>query len=279
MFKKLLSIYGNRIIKPSNTLEPMRFYYFFNEDGELFGIDKTITKNEYHLIKSMYIEKTFHFNNALMQQIHEYLWEGKGYPFSLKRGKFFLYQGLEDFNIDQFHSMLMDIFQEIYAISFLDYTLVFYFSRFDIELEPLFQTLSDDFGSKLLIHEGFFFTDQLPGEHIRQYAKTVIDKGVMRKKDYTDLADFILALSGSEESQMLRLIKNGLFASLKDKDESLEIIRVFFNNNLNVSATAKSLYMHRNTLLYKLDQLSKELGLKLDRFSHACSINILLNIK
>lgn len=278
MFKKLLSIYGNRIVKPGSTLEPNRFYYFFNEEGQLFGIDRNITKNEYQLIKSMYIEKTFHFDNALMQQIHEYLWEGKSYPFAPKRGKFFFYHELEAGN-DQLHSMLKDIFRDIYAISFLEYTLVFFFDRFDIDLEPLFQTLSDDFGSKITVHEGFFFTDRLPGENIKQYVKTVIENGVMRKKDYTDLADFILALAGSEDYCMLKLIKEGLFSSLKDKDEALEIIRVFFSNNLNVSATAKSLYMHRNTLLYKLDQLSKELGLKLDRFSHACSINILLNIK
>ena len=276
MFKKLLSIYGNRIVKPGSTLEPNRFYYFFNEEGQLFGIDRNITKNEYQLIKSMYIEKTFHFDNALMQQIHEYLWEGKSYPFAQKRGKFFFYHELEAGN-DQLHSMLKDIFRDIYAISFLEYTLVFFFDRFDIDLEPLFQTLSDDFGSKITVHEGFFLPIGCRAKisAIRQNRNR---KRRHAQKDYTDLADFILPCR--RRGLLHAEINQGrVVFFLKDKDEALEIIRVFFSNNLNVSATAKSLYMHRNTLLYKLDQLSKELGLKLDRFSHACSINILLNIK
>lgn len=279
MFKKLKSIYQERIIKPHNKFSPNEYYYFFNEEGELFGIDKTISKNEYQLIKSMYIEKTFHFDNVVMQQIHEYLFEAKKYPFSFKRGKFFIYYGIDEDNHDQLHSILTDIFQNIYAIYFLDYTIIFYFDRFDIDIQPLFQTLSDDFGSKLLVHEGFFFTSLTPGKHIMEYVKAAIERSVLRQKDYTDLADLVLALSGSEAKQLLQMIKTELFSVISDKEDYLEMIKVFFNNNLNVSATAKHLYMHRNTLLYKLDQLSKEWGLKLDQFSHACAINILMHLK
>ena len=46
-------------------------------------------------------------------------------------------------------------------------------------------------------------------------------------------------------------------------EETLITIRTFFENNLNVSETSRQLYIHRNTLVYRLDKLEKSTGLDL----------------
>ena len=49
-------------------------------------------------------------------------------------------------------------------------------------------------------------------------------------------------------------------------DETLATVNKFFENNLNVSETSRQLYIHRNTLVYRLDKLQKMTGLDLRNF-------------
>ena len=51
-------------------------------------------------------------------------------------------------------------------------------------------------------------------------------------------------------------------------DDTLETINKFFENNLNVSETSRKLYVHRNTLVYRLEKIKKLTGLDLREFDH-----------
>lgn len=51
--------------------------------------------------------------------------------------------------------------------------------------------------------------------------------------------------------------------------EMVNTIEQFFNNDLNISETAKSLYVHRNTLIYRLDKISRETGYDIRNFKEA----------
>ncbi len=52
-------------------------------------------------------------------------------------------------------------------------------------------------------------------------------------------------------------------------EETLTTINKFFENSLNVSETSRQLYIHRNTLVYRLDKLQKSTGLDLRVFEDA----------
>lgn len=49
----------------------------------------------------------------------------------------------------------------------------------------------------------------------------------------------------------------------------------FFNNNLNVSETSRTLFMHRNTLMYRLDKIDRATGLNLRKFPDAITFRII----
>jgi len=51
--------------------------------------------------------------------------------------------------------------------------------------------------------------------------------------------------------------------------ETLHTIQKFFENNLNVSETARKLFVHRNTLVYRLEKMKRTTGLDLREFEHA----------
>lgn len=61
-------------------------------------------------------------------------------------------------------------------------------------------------------------------------------------------------------------------------EEILVTIQQFFDNDLNVSETSRQLYIHRNTLVYRLDKLQKSTGLDLRKFSNAITFKIALMV-
>lgn len=61
-------------------------------------------------------------------------------------------------------------------------------------------------------------------------------------------------------------------------EETITTINKFFENSLNVSETSRQLYIHRNTLVYRLDKLQKSTGLDLRVFEDAITFKIALMV-
>lgn len=62
-------------------------------------------------------------------------------------------------------------------------------------------------------------------------------------------------------------------------DEMLKTVEVFYKNNLNISDSSRILYIHRNTLLYRLDKIQKATGLDIRKFEDAVVLKICLLLK
>ena len=80
---------------------------------------------------------------------------------------------------------------------------------------------------------------------------------------------------------LCRMFMNEIFGdNLPDKlDEETQItIHKFFENSLNVSETARQLYIHRNTLVYRIEKLQKETGLDIRNFDDALTFKIALMV-
>ena len=60
--------------------------------------------------------------------------------------------------------------------------------------------------------------------------------------------------------------------------ETLTTIDTFFENNLNVSETARQLFVHRNTLVYRIEKLMKSTGLDIRTFEDAMTLKIALMV-
>ena len=61
--------------------------------------------------------------------------------------------------------------------------------------------------------------------------------------------------------------------------ETLFTINKFFENNLNVSETSRKLFVHRNTLVYRLEKINKLTGLDLRQFDHAIVFKVALMVR
>lgn len=78
------------------------------------------------------------------------------------------------------------------------------------------------------------------------------------------------------ESFLREVFKRGSIESLDQ--ETLFTIQKFFENNLNVSETSRKLFVHRNTLVYRLEKIKKITGLDLREFDHAIIFKIALMV-
>ena len=79
------------------------------------------------------------------------------------------------------------------------------------------------------------------------------------------------------EAFLKEVFKKGSIESLDQ--ETLFTIQKFFENNLNVSETSRKLFVHRNTLVYRLEKIKKLTGLDLREFDHAIIFKIALMVK
>ena len=73
------------------------------------------------------------------------------------------------------------------------------------------------------------------------------------------------------------VFKKGSIESLDQ--ETLYTIQKFFENNLNVSETSRKLFVHRNTLVYRLEKIRRITGLDLREFDHAIVFKVALMVK
>ena len=62
------------------------------------------------------------------------------------------------------------------------------------------------------------------------------------------------------------------------EEEELTTVYTFFDNNLNISETARQLYVHRNTLVYRLEKIQKKTGLDVRVFEDALTFKIAMMV-
>ncbi len=79
------------------------------------------------------------------------------------------------------------------------------------------------------------------------------------------------------EMFLQEVFKKGSLESL-DR-ETLMTIQCFFENNLNVSETSRKLFVHRNTLVYRLEKIRKLTGLDLREFEHAITFKVAMMVR
>jgi Sugar diacid utilization regulator len=79
------------------------------------------------------------------------------------------------------------------------------------------------------------------------------------------------------EMFLTEIFKKGSIEALDE--ETLFTIQKFFENNLNVSETSRKLFVHRNTLVYRLEKIKKLTGLDLREFDNAIVLKVALMVK
>ena len=157
------------------------------------------------------------------------------------------------------------------------------------DLEKLAQSIADTLGSE-------FYTPVsvgigTPVEGIKELARSFKEAQISLEVgkvfdtektiisyDHLGIARLIYQLPTTLCDMFLReVFKNGSMDSLDQ--ETLFTIQRFFENNLNVSETSRRLFVHRNTLVYRLEKIKRLTGLDLREFDDAIVFKVAMMVK
>ena len=160
-------------------------------------------------------------------------------------------------------------------------------STTDEELEKLAQSMEDTLKNELFIKTVIGIGTV--AEHLRELAdaykeaQTAIDVGKVFDTErsiinYENLGRLIYQPPTTLcEIFLSEVFKKNSIDSLDQ--ETLFTINKFFENNLNVSETSRKLFVHRNTLVYRLEKIKKLTGLDLREFDHAIIFKVALMVR
>ena len=99
-----------------------------------------------------------------------------------------------------------------------------------------------------------------------------VDFGNIRLRGYGTFAFKV-----EDASKFMKEVFGGKLPDILD-DETLNTINKFFDNSLNISETSRQLFLHRNTLVYRLEKIQKSTGLDVRVFDDALTFNIALMV-
>lgn len=181
----------------------------------------------------------------------------------------FIYSNL---NKESLFSMFEVLLKDILIIECEKYAIVIYHNKERINLENYLDALSEDFGYKIKIFEGFLVTKENSFKFIdfiniyNKYNKNVLM--------YSSISHFILKYNFNYDE--LKIMKELVLSKYLKDIQFEKFILALFDNNLNVSKTAKDVYMHRNTVNNRLSNFENDTTLVLQDFKDAMVVYQLL---
>lgn len=179
-------------------------------------------------------------------------------------------------NTSESKDKILAFFDDLFGISYIyeqDNFYVYKLINDEVyELEDIIDSLNVDFGSNIKVFE----TNYLKSENDMFSLLSIYKKH--NKNTYANISKLVLELMNCDYDSLKELRKIVLYKIEKDND-LINIIIAMYKNDLNVSKTASAVYMHRNTVINKLDVIKKTSGLDIQRFYDAIAMYNLIYIK
>lgn len=146
------------------------------------------------------------------------------------------------------------------------------------ELEGIFLTLDDDFETVSRVFVGGFHDSSEALAVLFEEEQAIFKeegKQIKRKTVFgiADVALHYFTKDALAKSSLTRSMKN----AWRIDDEMREIIQALWTNQGNLSSTAKELFMHRNTLQYRLEKFQENTGMQLKNTDDLILCYLLLN--
>ncbi|WP_334330390.1 helix-turn-helix domain-containing protein [Companilactobacillus sp. HBUAS59699] len=141
------------------------------------------------------------------------------------------------------------------------------------ELTTMVQLIDEDFGTKSQVYIGqtWMLNEELP--KIFELEKQIFNQndGTAVSNLSTDVISFMFNQSLASE-KLFVVLKN----TITSNSEYISMIRSLYLNQNNIAKTSKDLYVHRNTLLYRIEKFNRETGLNLKSMDDLVLCHLLL---
>lgn len=211
-------------------------------------------------------------NNSNRLNINMHLLESKLH--GIKSDVFYYFvidmNTLDDSSKQKVLILLKEIYHNNIVFELLNLTVFLYFEKSDINIKDIIDPLVDDFAIKIKLLNGGKTSTHSP-YHFLQIFEAYLEYSIKNPRIYTDYATLITDIIKVDFNK-LSSIKPAILNNIYGDTHLINLIHTFLNNNLNVTQTAKELYMHRNTINNKLDFIKNESSLNIQDFNEAVAM-------
>ena len=289
MLKNLQQIFPDAQIRKDPLLDDNYECFFDSRSNQFIALPKdALTPKEKQLLKLMLepMDRTPELMNYSVQQKqwYEFLFHNKKGSFSMdKRVRFIHFQinGKEEYG--EYYEALQSLVQEGMVLVWTQKTsgVIIENESKDSLLQVDFQSMAEAFLTDFYIPMDFYigrFYEM--GEGLRSHFQReqtyfrLSKEWIPQEHIYTFEKSFPFVLMAFHGEKLLTILKEEFLDIFQDPD-LLPTIKTFLENNSNLSSTAKTLYMHRNSLQYRIDKFIEKTSIDIKKFQGALAIYIL----
>lgn len=296
MFEKILKLYQNGLLLMSEPeLSSADDYYWFYDyvRKQWLGIPREdIVEKELRLLKAVleYYEPSK--RNNLTQDWFSFLFSDGEPPLGAEKTRYrfvqFYYTGNE-LSQQDFHDALKGFFSKKTLFLWENHNQGLIVEKEcdallrEDEFKSIANTFENDFYEKITFYIGKNHKKNSQLSSIFKFEKNCFLQGLRllpAERALTFEKIFPYWLIGGLSDDSCKALVHNVLEEVKDDKELLTTVRIFIENNMNASVTAKKLYIHRNTLQYRLERFSEKTGIVLKDFHAvftvyaACLINM-----
>ena len=294
MIKQLKSIYPSLIIEQSNKINRSSDYqWFITPDNEIVGIKKTELNTKDQTLLSFFLTP---YNGAHAPVTeHEQVWyqlvnEQSDTDFSNKPDTFrFILFTLSEPLADQtdFRAALDGLYSTRPAIIWVDQQSGVIIEEDDLNDEDftsydeIIEVFTTDFYLDVKFYIGPYLTDVTKAPSyfswIQESYQQINEFSIKPVMNYVTAIPYLLTTM--KEANDFQFMIDGTLKDTVEDEELLRSIQVFLECNSNVSLAAKELYMHRNSLQYRIDKFIERTNIDVKQFENALSVYLILLLK
>lgn len=197
-------------------------------------------------------------------KVVDFLFNNKPSPF-VKKTKLVIYKAKES-DTSIINDIIKDVYSDVVFVKISNYDVIFIFGKYDVDIHNLFVAISDDLGYEVYAHDAIYINENISSDDIIEYVH-IYDR--CKKTSNMDIADVGLNAKEEDYFRFLDIISKSNFTYIYKDVVTIDIIEALLKNNLNVLQTSKLLYLHRNSILNKIEIIYKETGLNIQKFTNA----------
>jgi hypothetical protein len=171
--------------------------------------------------------------------------------------------------------IFLDLFNESAILYINEKPVIFYVTDQGYEVKNLLWSIIDDFGMKVSIFNSGKINSQEAFLIIYDLYERYLS---MEKYHYYGVGELVLEII-KKDMHELQKYRKVLLNNIAEDPQIEKLILAMFDNNLNVTKTAREVYMHRNTINNKLEYIKKETGMNIQEFKDAVSMYWLIKSK
>lgn len=290
MLKQLQKIYPSIIpFTKKNTVPFHQYVWYVTNKNDVFGIhEDELTKKDVQLLDTFFKRYNQFIPDKTVQEqtwydrIKTAVADTPSLPYR------FVYFSMTKDQIEpnSFKEAISELFSKTTPILWEDETsgiIVEEIAPTDEQIN--YEQIIDIFMADLSVHIKFYIGDiQQSFKNLSRYYASLIEIGsllfqISNKEviNYVESVPYLLLHHLDEQTK--DQLCTAIFKNFHEDDDMIKTLEMFLHSNLNVSETAKKMYMHRNSLQYRIDKFITETGINIQKFDDAVAVKLALLIK